>query len=66
MAPEPIPPVETLVEQLKSADWTARRNEARMLGQSGDPRAMDALLPDLHGKDWRVRRNAAQALARAP
>ncbi len=35
---------------------------ARLLGQSGDPRALDALLPDLSDPDWRVRRNAAQAL----
>ena len=55
-------PVETLIEQLHGEDWTARCDAARLLGQSRDPRALDALLPDLSDKDWRVRRNAAQAL----
>lgn len=55
-------PVEVLIEQLHSSDWTARCDAARLLGQSGDPRAVDALLPDLKDADWRVRRNAAQAL----
>ena len=55
-------PVETLIEQLHSADWAARCDAARLLGQSRDPRAVDALLPDLNDPDWRVRRNAAQAL----
>lgn len=55
-------PVETLVEQLHSADWMTRCDAARLLGQSRDPRAVDALLPDLNDPDWRVRRNAAQAL----
>ena len=55
-------PVETLLEQLHSTDWTTRCDAARLLGQSRDPRAVDALLPDLYDSDWRVRRNAAQAL----
>ena len=55
-------PVETLIEQLHGSDWTARCDAARLLGQSRDPRALDALLPDLNDSDWRVRRNAAQAL----
>src|SRR5215216_4601887 len=55
-------PVESLIEQLHSADWTARCDAARLLGQSRDPRALEALLPDLKDPDWRVRRNAAQAL----
>ncbi|HEX9386726.1 MAG TPA: HEAT repeat domain-containing protein [Anaerolineales bacterium] len=55
-------PVETLIEQLHGEDWLARCDAARLLGQSRDPRAMDALLPDLNDSDWRVRRNAAQAL----
>jgi len=55
-------PVETLIEQLHGEDWTARCDAARLLGQSRDPRAVDALLPDLNDSDWRVRRNAAQAL----
>jgi HEAT repeat protein len=55
-------PVETLMEQLHSPDWTTRCDAARLLGQSHDPRAVDALLPDLKDSDWRVRRNAAQAL----
>ena len=55
-------PVETLIKQLHAADWTARCDAARLLGQSRDPRAVDALLPDLNDPDWRVRRNAAQAL----
>ena len=54
--------VEILIEQLHSEDWTARCDAARLLGQSHDPRAVDALLPDLGDSDWRVRRNAAQAL----
>ena len=62
MAREPLPPVELLIEQLHSADWTARCDAARLLGQTRDPRAVDALLPDLNDGDWRVRRNAAQAL----
>jgi HEAT repeat protein len=55
-------PVEILVEQLHGEDWTARCDAARLLGQSRDLRAVDALLPDLSDSDWRVRRNAAQAL----
>ena len=55
-------PVETLIEQLHGEDWMARCDAARLLGQSRDPRALDALLPDLTDSDWRVRRNAAQAL----
>jgi HEAT repeat protein len=55
-------PIETLIEQLHGEDWTARCDAARLLGQSRDPRAVDALLPDLNDSDWRVRRNAAQAL----
>ena len=55
-------PIETLIEQLHGEDWTARCDAARLLGQSRDPRAVDALLPDLSDSDWRVRRNAAQAL----
>src|SRR5215208_331479 len=55
-------PVETLIEQLHSADWMARCDAARLLGQSKDARAVEALLPDLQDSDWRVRRNAAQAL----
>jgi HEAT repeat protein len=62
MPRQPIPPIETLIEQLHGTDWTARCDAARLLGQSRDPRAVDALLPDLEDKDWRVRRNAAQAL----
>ncbi len=62
MSREPLPPIETLIEQLHGTDWTARCDAARLLGQSGDPRAVDALLPDLEDRDWRVRRNAAQAL----
>lgn len=55
-------PVETLIQQLHTTDWTTRCDAARLLGQSRDPRAVDALLPDLNDSDWRVRRNAAQAL----
>ena len=55
-------PIETLIRQLHGEDWTARCDAARLLGQSRDPRAVDALLPDLQDSDWRVRRNAAQAL----
>jgi len=62
MPKEPLPPIEILIEQLHGTDWTARCDAARLLGQSRDPRAVDALLPDLEDSDWRVRRNAAQAL----
>jgi len=55
-------PVELLIQQLHGPDWTARCDAARLLGQSGDSRAVDVLLPDLSDPDWRVRRNAAQAL----
>ena len=55
-------PFETLIQQLHSEDWLTRCDAARLLGQSHDPRAVDALLPDLNDSDWRVRRNAAQAL----
>ena len=55
-------PFETLIEQLHSEDWMTRCDAARLLGQSRDSRAVDALLPDLNDSDWRVRRNAAQAL----
>jgi HEAT repeat protein len=55
-------PIERLIEQLHGEGWMARCDAARLLGQSRDPRALDALLPDLIDSDWRVRRNAAQAL----
>jgi HEAT repeat protein len=55
-------PFETLIADLHGSDWTKRCDAARMLGQSKDPRAVDALLPDLKDPDWKVRRNAAQAL----
>jgi HEAT repeat protein len=55
-------PLDDLIQQLHASDWTARCDAARLLGQSRDPRAVDALLPDLQDADWRVRRNAAQAL----
>jgi len=53
--------VESLIQKLHSDDWMARCDAARLLGQSRDPRAVDALLPDLNDSDWRVRRNAAWA-----
>lgn len=55
-------PIETLMTDLHGADWQKRCDAARLLGQSRDPRAVDALLPDLQDEDWRVRRNAVQAL----
>ena len=55
-------PIEILIADLHGSDWTKRCDAARLLGQSRDPRAVDALLPDLQDPDWRVRRNAAQAL----
>jgi len=55
-------PFETLVADLHGSDWQKRCDAARLLGQSRDPRAVDALLPDLADADWKVRRNAAQAL----
>jgi HEAT repeat protein len=55
-------PIETLLSDLHGADWQKRCDAARLLGQSRDPRAVDALLPDLNDPDWRVLRNAAQAL----
>lgn len=55
-------PFETLIADLHGSDWTKRCDAARMLGQSRDPRAVDALLPDLQDEDWKVRRNAVQAL----
>lgn len=55
-------PIETLIADLHGADWQKRCDAARLLGQSRDPRAVNALLPDLQDEDWRVRRNAVQAL----
>jgi HEAT repeat protein len=55
-------PLETLLSELHGTDRQKRCDAARLLGQSRDPRAVDALLPDLNDPDWRVRRNAAQAL----
>jgi len=55
-------PFETLIADLHGSDWTKRCDAARLLGESKDPRAVDALLPDLKDPDWKVRRNAAQAL----
>lgn len=60
--PKPNIPFETLVADLHGPDWQKRCDAARLLGQTGDPRAVDALLLDLQDSDWRVRRNAAQAL----
>ena len=54
MPKDTLPPSEILIEQLHGTDWTARCNAARLLGQSRDPRTVDALLPDLEDKDWRV------------
>ncbi len=42
---KPNVPLEVLIEQLHGSDWTARCDAARLLGQSRDPRAVDALLP---------------------
>jgi len=55
-------PFETLIADLHGSDWTKRCDAARLLGQSKDSRAADALLPDLKDPNWKVRRNAAQAL----
>jgi HEAT repeat protein len=55
-------PIETLITDLHGPDWEKRCDAARLLGQSGDARAVEALLPDLQDPDWRVRRNAVQAL----
>jgi len=55
-------PIETLITDLHGANWQKRCDAARLLGQSRDPRAVDALLPNLQDEDWRVRRNAVQAL----
>jgi HEAT repeat protein len=55
-------PIETLINDLHGDDWQKRCDAARLLGQSRDPRVVDALLPDLKDEDWKVRRNAAQAL----
>lgn len=55
-------PIETLITNLHGTYWQKRCDAARLLGQSRDPRAVDALLPDLQDEDWRVRRNAVQAL----
>jgi len=55
-------PFETLIADLHGSDWTKRCDAARLLGQSKDPRAVDALLPDLKDDNWKVRRNAAQGL----
>jgi HEAT repeat protein len=41
-------PVEILLQELHGSDWETRCHAARLLGQSGDPRAVDALLPDLN------------------
>lgn len=58
----PLSSFETLIADLHGPDWEKRCDAARLLGQSRDPRAVDALLPDLQDPDWRVRRNAVQAL----
>ena len=55
-------PIEILISDLHGDDWQKRCDAARLLGQSRDPRAVDALLPDLQDEDWKVRRNAVQAL----
>lgn len=60
--PKTTIPIETLISDLHGEDWQKRCDAARLLGQSRDPRAVDALLPDLQDEDWRVRRNAVQAL----
>jgi HEAT repeat protein len=60
--PKTTIPIETLISDLHGTDWQKRCDAARLLGQSRDPRAVDALLPDLQDEDWRVRRNAVQAL----
>ena len=39
-------PIETLITDLHGADWQKRCDAARLLGQSRDLRAVDALLPD--------------------
>jgi HEAT repeat protein len=49
-----VVPIEVLIQPLHRQDWTARCDAARPLGQSSDPRAVDALLPDLNDPDWRV------------
>ncbi|MGE5250091.1 MAG: HEAT repeat domain-containing protein [Bacteroidota bacterium] len=59
---QPDTSIEELIADLHGPDWGKRCDAARLLGQSGDRRAVHALLPDLKDPDWRVRRNAAQAL----
>jgi HEAT repeat protein len=54
MSKDPLLPVELLIEHLHGPDWTTRCDAARLLGQSRDPRTVDALLPDLNDSDWRV------------
>ena len=53
-------PLEILIQQLHNSDWMTRCDAARLLGQIGDPAAVDALLPDLNDTDWRVRRSASK------
>jgi HEAT repeat protein len=62
MSSQSAAPIDVLFADLHGPDWEKRCDAARLLGQSGDPRAVDVLLPDLKDPDWRVRRNAVQAL----
>jgi hypothetical protein len=43
MANETTQPIESIIEQLHSTDWTMRCDAARLLGQSRNPSAVKAL-----------------------
>ena len=56
--------VELLTEKLasKDADAETKRLAARALGEIGQPKSLDALVPLAHDKDWTVRIAAAGAI----
>ena len=52
-----------LLEELKSDDWKVREDAAELLGEVGEPNAVEHLIEALEDKDWHVREAAALSLA---
>ncbi len=52
------------LQQLRSLEWKVRSQAAEKLGESKDPRAVEALVKALKDKDRNVREAAAGSLGR--
>lgn len=55
--------IDFLLERLKSDDWSVREDAAELLGEVGEPNAVEPLIEALQDEDWHVREAAALSLA---